>query len=106
MLAQIAEATADQRKLLLAPPSLDLVFKHVRVVNVLTLLSPGKRQRPTILRVGIRTTDRMLLQPIFKIASTTDVERIVGATKNVDPGHLVIMVMACKIGKRLGKSCG
>jgi hypothetical protein len=79
------------------------VFKHKRVVSVLTLLSPGERQRSTTLRVGIRTTDRMLLQPIFKITSTSDVERIVSATKNVDPRHLVIMLIGLEVRKSSGR---
>jgi len=48
----------------------------------------------------------MLLQPILKITSAADVERIVGATKNVDPRHPVIMLIGLQDRQALGESCG
>jgi hypothetical protein len=72
-----------------------LIFRSrdVRVLNVFALLSPGESQWSTTLRVPIRTTDRVLLQARFKITRAADVERVVGATKNVDPRHPVILLI-------------
>jgi hypothetical protein len=44
----------------------------------------------------VPTSGRMLLQSRFKITSTADVQRIVGATKNVDPRHPVIMLIGLR----------
>jgi hypothetical protein len=89
-----------------SPPSLDLLFKHVRVLNVLTFLSPSERNRSTTLRECIDTTNRMLLQSGFKIRSAADIERVIGATKNVDPRHPLIILIGSLVANRLDRGCG
>jgi hypothetical protein len=82
------------------------VFKHVRVLNVLTFLSPSERNRSTTLRECVDATNRMLLQSGFKITSAADIERVIGATKNVDPRHPLIILISSLVAKGLDRGCG
>jgi hypothetical protein len=79
------------------------VFKHVRVLDVLTFLSPSERNRSTTLRECVDTTNRMLLQSGFKITSAADIERVIGATQNVDPRHPLIILIGSLVANRLAE---
>ena len=82
------------------------MFKRVRVANVLTFLSPSERNRSTTLGECVDTTNRMLLQSEFKITSAADIERVIGATQNVDPRHPLIILIGSPVAKMLNRSCG
>jgi hypothetical protein len=82
------------------------VFKHIRVLNVLTFLSPSERNRSTTLRECVHRANRMLLQSGFKITSAADIIGVIGAAKNVDPRHPLIMMIGSLVAKTPDQSCG